>query len=174
MMSMKGARMPARQERQGLSGRNVLMAVIAFFGAVFFANGIFIYAALSTYSGVVANEPYRKGLQYNDRIAAGDRQAQLGWTAEAALDPAAGLTFLLRKTDGTPVSGLRISGTLGRPSTVEFDRRLVLKEVEPGRYVGGVEDLSPGAWLVDLEAVWIGSGETEPVYRMRKRLWLKS
>ncbi|HEX7076523.1 MAG TPA: FixH family protein [Hyphomicrobiaceae bacterium] len=173
-MRTKGAEMSARQVRQGLNGRHVLIAVLAFFGTVFLANGIFIYAALSTYTGVVADEPYRKGLRYNDRIAAAERQEQLGWTAETSLDPAAGLTLVLRKADGGPVSGLRVSGILGRPSTVEYDRQLVLQEVEPGRYVAGVEALSPGAWLVDLKAIWPGTGETEPVYRLRKRLWLKS
>lgn len=166
--------MSTRQQRQGLRGRHVLVAVLAFFGAVFLVNGVFLYAALSTYTGVVADEPYRKGLNYNERIAAAERQKNLGWVAETALDPDAGLTLVLHEAEGAPVSGLFISGVLGRPSTREHDRNVVFTEVAPGRYTANVEALSPGAWLVNLEAVWVGSGETEPVYRMRKRLWLKS
>jgi nitrogen fixation protein FixH len=166
--------MSAPQRAEGLKGRHVLVAVLGFFGTVFLANGVFLYAALSTYTGVVAEEPYRKGLHYNQRIAAAERQERLGWKDETMLTPEAGLTLVLRKADGAPVSGLFISGVLGRPSTNQHDRKLVLKEVEPGRYTAAVDELTPGAWLVNLEAVWIGTGETEPVYRMRKRLWLKS
>lgn len=162
--------------RQGqvLKGRHVLIIFLAFFGVIFLVNGIFLYSAISTYTGVVANEPYRKGLDYNARIAADERQKQLGWAAKATLDPASGLTLTLRKADGAPVSGLFVTGVLGRPSTNEFDRKVVLTEQAPGRYVAPTDALSPGAWLVNLEAVWIGAAEKDPVYRMRERLWVKS
>lgn len=159
---------------QGLKGKHVLFAVLAFFGTVFLANGIFLYAALSTYTGVVAQEPYRKGLHYNQRIAAAERQEQLGWSTEVALRPGAGLSLEVRDRDGRPVSNLLISGVLGRPSTNRHDRSVTLSEVEPGRYTVPADALSPGAWLVNLEAVWVGTGDKEPVYRLRKRLWLKS
>ena len=58
----------------------MLVAFIAFFGTIFLVNGTLIYEAISTHTGLVANEPYRKGLAYNERIAADERQARLGWT----------------------------------------------------------------------------------------------
>lgn len=162
-------------ERAGrLTGRHVLIAVVAFFGTVFLANGIFLYSALSTYTGVVAQEPYRKGLQYNERIAAAERQDQLGWQADTALVPEQGLSLVLRDRQGGPVSGLFVSGVLGRPSTNQHDQNVTLTEVEPGRYVAPVDGLTPGAWLIDLQAVWIGTGDKEPVYRLRTREWVKS
>ena len=166
--------MSAFERARGLQGRHVLIAVLCFFGTVFLANGIFLYAALSTYTGVVAQEPYRKGLNYNQRIAAGKQQEQLGWNAEVTLTPRAGLDLVLRDTAGAPVSGLFVSGLIGRPSTNERDLEVVLTEVAPGRYGMAVDDLEPGAWLVSLEAKWPATGATEPVYRLRKRLWLKS
>ena len=161
------------ESAQGLKGKHVLLAVLAFFGTIFIANGIFLYAALSTYTGVVAQEPYRKGLHYNQRIAAAERQEQLGWSTDVALRPDAGLLLEVRDREGRPVSNLLISGVLGRPSTNQHDRSVTLSEVEPGRYAVPVGSLSPGAWLVNLEAVWVGTGDKEPVYRLRKRLWLK-
>ncbi|MCL4764644.1 MAG: FixH family protein [Hyphomicrobiaceae bacterium] len=157
-----------------LQGRHVLAAVLGFFGTIFLVNGIFLYAALSTHTGVVAQEPYRKGLHYNQRIAAAARQDQLGWTADAMLTGETGLTVVVRDAAGAPVSGLFVAGALGRPSTDEHDLRLVLSEVAPGRYAVPIGGLEPGAWLASIEAVWPGSGDAEPVYRMRKRLWLKS
>lgn len=158
----------------GLTGRHVLIAVLAFFGTVFLVNGIFLYSALSTYTGIVAQEPYRKGLQYNQRIAAAELQDQLGWQADAALVPERGLSLVLRDRQGGPVSGLFVSGVLGRPSTNQHDRSVTLTEVEPGRYVVPVDGLPPGAWLIDLQAVWIGAENKEPVFRLRTREWVKS
>lgn len=166
--------MPALEGARGLNGRHVLIAVLGFFGTVFLANGIFLYAALSTYTGVVAQEPYRKGLNYNQRIAAGERQEQLAWTADATLTSEDGFNLVLKDAAGTPVSGLFVAGSLGRPSTNRQDLEIILTEVEPGRYSMTFDDLEPGAWLVSLEAKWPATGATEPVYRLRKRLWLKS
>ena len=166
--------MPAKLRARGLQGRHVLIAFLGFFGTVFAVNGVFLYAALSTHTGVVAQEPYRKGLNYNQRIAADERQEQLGWNAEATLTRESGLSILLRDAAGAPVSGLFVGGVLGRPSTDQEDIKVVLAEVAPGHYKMASEALEPGAWLVSLEAHWLATGATEPVYRMRKRLWLKS
>ena len=72
--------LPPAPRQQGLRGRHVLWAFLGFFATVFVVNGAMIYSAVSTHSGLVANEPYRKGLHYNERIAADERQARLGWT----------------------------------------------------------------------------------------------
>ena len=73
------------RRQQGLQGRQVLACSLAFFAAVFIVNGAMIYSALSTHTGLVANEPYRKGLHYNERIAADERQAHLGWSRHASM-----------------------------------------------------------------------------------------
>jgi nitrogen fixation protein FixH len=67
---MSGIVLPGAPRQQGLRGGHVLGAFLGFFATVFVVNGALIYSAISTYSGLVANEPYRKGLQYNERIAA--------------------------------------------------------------------------------------------------------
>jgi len=63
----------APRQQQGLRGRHVLAGFLGFFAIVFVVNGAMMYAAVSTYSGLVANEPYRKGLHYNERLAAAER-----------------------------------------------------------------------------------------------------
>ncbi|MFX8903205.1 FixH family protein, partial [Acinetobacter baumannii] len=69
-----------RRAEQGLKGSHVLAVFLAVFGIVFVVNGSMIYNAVTTNAGLVANEPYRKGLHYNERIAADERQAQLHWS----------------------------------------------------------------------------------------------
>jgi nitrogen fixation protein FixH len=164
--------LPSARTRPGLGGRHVLVLFLAFFAAVFAANGAMIYTALSTHTGLVAYEPYRKGLHYNERIAAGERQGRLGWVEalDVRLDGRVGLS--IAEADGRPVRGLRIEGVLGRPSTNRHDLRLALTETAPGRYETQAAALTEGNWIVALEA-FAGPGDAEPIYRSRRRLWLK-
>ncbi len=162
--------LPTARRQQGLQGRHVLGLFLAFFGVVFAVNGALIYSALSTHTGLVANEPYRKGLHYNERIAADERQAKLGWveTLEASRDGRVRLT--LAAPDGRPVSGLGVAGVLARPATNRQDIKLALTETAPGRYEAQAGALARGSWLISLEAR--APAVAEPIYRSRRRLWL--
>lgn len=164
--------LPKRRRQQGVSGRHVLMIVLGFFAVVFVVNGAMIYSALSTHTGLVANEPYRKGLHYNERIAADERQARLGWTDSIEVARNGHVTLALSHDDGRPVSGLRIEAVLGRPSTSRHDIKLVLSEAMPGRYEARTAPLGEGSWLVAAEAR-VDARAEDPIYRTRRRVWLK-
>jgi nitrogen fixation protein FixH len=171
-MSGKQRIAPRGGGRGELTGRHVLLAFLAFFGVVFVVNGVFLAKALSTHTGVVAVEPYVKGLRYNSRIAAGERQAALGWVDAVEIGRDGGIELTIIDAEGRPVRGLAVAGTIGRPSTSRFDRHFVLTEAEPGRYRASVGTLERGTWLVTAEASVSGGGP-EPVWRSRRRQWLK-
>jgi nitrogen fixation protein FixH len=154
-----------------LRGRHVLVAVLAFFGVIFAVNGYFLYAALSTHGGVVAVEPYRKGLAYNDRIAAEVRQQANGWTGAFDVAENGTVTLDLRRDDGNPLTGRHVVAVVGRPATTGFDATLTLRETLPGRYQTTVKPFAPGNWIASIEVR--ERAELEPSFRMRRRLWLK-
>jgi nitrogen fixation protein FixH len=156
--------------RKGLTGRHVLASLIAFFLAVFVVNGAMIYSAISTYSGVVASEPYRKGLHYNDRIAADARQNSLHWQDSLAVHAEGGVLFSLTSADGSLVRGLSVEAVVGRPTTNRQDVKLILQPQSDGSYAGSTPSLPPGTWLVAIEARQPGSAD--PVFRTRRRLWI--
>lgn len=161
--------------QRAITGRQVLLGMVAFFGVVFGVNAVFLYSALSTHTGVVANEPYRKGLHYNERIEADRQQSERGWQGEVALD-ATGETVAVTLLDrnGRPLSGLGVNARIGRPSTSDLDIRLDMKETAPGHYGARLAKLEAGSWLIDVEARELHSkGEDALVWRSRKRLWLK-
>ncbi|MCB1512065.1 MAG: FixH family protein, partial [Hyphomicrobiaceae bacterium] len=108
--------------RGGLRGIHVLAIFLGFFGVVFAVNGVFLYQALSTHTGVVSRQPYRKGLEYNSRIADAERQQKLGWRDDLSYRREAGM-LVVKITDkgGSPVTGLYVSGIIGRPSTAQQD-----------------------------------------------------
>lgn len=170
--------LPVPQRPSGLTGQHVLLAVILFFATVFAVNGLMLYKALSTHSGLVAQEPYRKGLHYNERIAADERQRELGWRETMGLDATGSIDVLLVDANGKPVAGLALTSVVGRPSDGRSDRRVQLSEREPGRYVGDAGALEAGTWLLAVEArpVLAPTAEAalrEPIYRAKRRVWLK-
>ena len=63
-----------KTERGTIQGWHVLVGMIVFFGIIFAVNGVFLVSALNTHTGIVSQQPYRKGLDYNARIAADARQ----------------------------------------------------------------------------------------------------
>jgi nitrogen fixation protein FixH len=148
------------------------MVFLGFFLVVFAVNGVFLYSAISTYTGIVAVEPYRKGLNYNQRIAADEAQKAQGWRDALEVTRSGQVTLRLTNRLGEPVEGLVVKGTFGRPSTAQHDVKLELAEVQPGTYAVRIGPPEAGAWLVALEARSLAA-PNEVTYQLRKRLWLK-
>jgi len=69
------------------------------------------------------------------------------------------------------LGGAKIEGVLGRPATNRQDIKLTLVEREPGRYEVQAGNIAAGSWLIALEARE-GAG-ADPIYRTRRRLWIK-
>lgn len=159
-------------EPNALTGGHVLSLVVGFFTIIFAVNGYFLYSALSTYTGLVANEPYRKGLAYNSRIAADERQAGLGWQDDIRLSRTGDISVTLKDQAGQPVSNLLIVATIGRPATAGFDRKIDLAERQSGDYVATTVAIPDGQWIVSIEAR-TKADTPDPIFRARRRLWLK-
>ena len=139
---------------------------VGFFGIIFAVNGYFLYSALSTHTGVVANEPYRKGLAYNERIAADEQPERLGWRDDADARPRRPSSrSSCRTRTAAPVRGLhghRPWSAGRRPS--RHDRELRLGEIAPGAYVGGdrpARRRAAGSRHVEVRT----SADEAPIYR---------
>lgn len=160
--------------RRPITGRMVLIALLGFFGVTFLVNGIFTWFAVSTFNGVVTEGSYRKGLQYDEQLAAEAAQERLGWSAELQLaGDGRALRFTVTDGDGRPVAGRLVRLQIGRPATDRFDRTLRLSETAPGIYMGDVTWPGAGNWLAYLEVLEGYGDAAQVVYRMKKRLWLK-
>ncbi len=154
-----------------IEGRHVLMGLVAFFGVMLFANAIFVYFAVATFSGGDTSDPYRKGLHYNATLEEAERQAERGWRTEVEYDGKTGrllLSFLDKSAE--PVTGLRLAATLSRPATDREDRAVKLAEVSQGVYAADVE-LAPGLWVVSV-ASSDGRQGHDPSYRFKRRLFV--
>lgn len=136
-----------------VKGRHVLIGVVAFFGLIMIIDGAFVVLALRSHPGEVAATPYEDGLAYNRTLAERREQAGLGWTA--AID-SAGQAGVVRvrvyDRERTPLSGLRLSGRITRPTTQQGAADLSFAETGPGLYEARTP-AEAGAWDVAVVAI---------------------
>lgn len=158
---------------QPLTGRRVLFMLLGFFGVVTAVNGVFIYAAISSFSGLETENAYSKGLAYNETLRAAEAQRALGWTVELNHRSLDGdrreMTVSFRDKAGRPLEGLAVAAELRRPVRQGFDRTVTLVPLGEGRY--GAELALPfaGQWHAQVQA----TARDGSAYVMEQRLWLK-
>jgi nitrogen fixation protein FixH len=111
-------------------------------------NGVLIWAALSTFTGVNTPRAYDRGRTYNDVLHEAARQDALGWHPRVRLE-AGTLRIEVRDAAGNPVPG-DLLGHLLRPLTGE---RLPLL----------ISSTAPGVWRADAAAAQAGQWDTQLV-----------
>jgi nitrogen fixation protein FixH len=154
-----------------IKGRHVLIGLVAFFGVIFFANGVFLYYAVSTFGGGEKGSPYRSGLRYNETLAEAARAAERGWEGQLSYDLQSGrLALKLSDKGGEPVAGLHFTANVGRPATDREDMSATFREIQGGRYVAEL-NLAPGQWVVELNSNEL-SREGDPSYRLKQRVFV--
>ena len=155
-----------------LTGRAVLLWLIAFFGVVFAVNGWLVQAATSTFGGLDTPSSYQAGLRFESEIARAERQQALHWQVDGTLkrDDAgeAVLDISVRDAQGAPVSGLSADATLEHPADSRLDHVIHLARVGAGAFHG----LAQGdAGQRDLIVDFYRGGER--IFRSRSRVTLR-
>jgi nitrogen fixation protein FixH len=139
-----------------LTGRTVLLYVLAFFGVIIGVNLLMMKLAIDTMPGLEVDSSYRAGNVYNAEIAAAKSQSAREWQVAGHLrrgaDGRALLEVEARDRGGAPLTGLVFSAHLERPIDKRADRSVALLERGSGIYRGEAENLAPGQWDVVIEA----------------------
>ena len=140
----------ARVEDPGMTKRDRLIPwyIVSFFVVVAILDGIFVYIATSTHTGVVTEHAYDKGLAYNETVAAAEAQKQLGWQGDIALAGDRMLEFSLRDADGRALTGALAKVEFMRPTQDGMDFALDLAESTDGVYTASVDFPAEGLWDV--------------------------
>jgi nitrogen fixation protein FixH len=138
-----------------MRGRYIPWIFAAGMALVVAVNGVLVYFAIGTWSGLVVQKPYERGIQYNRLLEAASDQEALGWRFEIvleALDDATRVMVRARDSTGRPLVGLSLRATVERPVEREQHAAILLTEQQPGRYVASLERLRPGQWQTRLYA----------------------
>lgn len=153
-----------------LTGRFVLLCLIAFFVVISLANGIMIRFAVTTFGGVETSSSYQAGLAFSRESAAAKAQDQLRWQVKAVVRPIDAKTFVeidVRGADGRPLTGLEANARLAHPTDRRADQAVTLAESASGRFRGTVDPVV-GQWDLIIELLRDG----ERLFRSRNRVVL--
>lgn len=153
--------LPATDSGFRITGRHVLIAMLAFFGIVVGVNVTFVHLALSTWTGLTDHDSYRTGLSWNRTLERDAAQKELGWTTDVATVAGAseagdgwrlGVTLTVRDRAGRPVEGLTVEGEARHPVVEADDRPVAFAGTAAGVYVGAAILPGAGDWELKLVA----------------------
>lgn len=141
-----------------LTGRHVAMMFAAFAAVVVSVNAFFIYNGITTFPGLVVEDYYERGRDFNDTLAKAETQSHLGWRSQVSLVPQTTgetlMTLIMDHPDTQePLSGLKVEAHLKRPIHDKEDRIISLTMVAPGVYAHTFDETLSGRWLIDLKAM---------------------
>ena len=126
----------------------------AMFGIIIAVNGIMIYLALDSFTGLQTKNHYREGLAYNQQIEAQRRQEALGWRVETTILDQQGLSGRLRLSvaarDGGALSIDQARLRFLRPGKPDLDFMQSLPISGRGPYETEVTWPERGAWDMKL------------------------
>jgi nitrogen fixation protein FixH len=139
-----------------ITGRFVLIAVVAFFAVVIGVNAVMMRLAIATLPGTEVDSAYSASLAYQREISAAQQQAVRQWKVDAHIerrpDGTASLVVLAKAQDGAPLIGLSVSVRLERPTDRRADQVFDIAEEGGGNYRGSARGVVPGQWELVIEA----------------------
>lgn len=142
------------------------LAVIGIIGSSVIANVVLIYYSSLTYDGLVEENYYLKGLNYQSELDKKHSQQTLGWSVEL-LDSTKDLYIVkIKDKDNKPLSKAMVKIDFFRPSKEGFDKTVFLKEVETGTYQVSTH--------LELEGIWDARIEVKKdsdLWKMKKKIF---
>ena len=136
------------------TGKMFLALIVGFFAIVITVNIIMVRFALGSFDGLVEEEAYVKGRDYNSVLEAAALQHSLGW--DSALSVEGGhenlvLRLMMKAANGEPLTGLVPELELRRPARSDLDKSLKMVETgEKGVYQAVTALPLSGRWQVRL------------------------
>jgi len=156
--------MSAKAQKE-LTGRHVLLMLLAFFGVMLAVNIYFTVAAVKTFRGEDVPRSYRQGLEYNQTIAARSLQNDMGWSVRVNHNDSDIILMFQDKT-GHPINNLNIEAKLRHPVDTDQDRNIDFSSKLGGRYIARQTEKIDGRWSL------VGTAQTETeIFKFEYKLW---
>ncbi|WP_135081142.1 FixH family protein [Terasakiella sp. SH-1] len=127
---------------------------VAFFAVIITVNGIMMFFAFDSWTGLETKDHYLKGLAYDRNVEASRAQKALGWTVKLDVDVLETVD-LQRKVaykasfldhDQKPVSALKAHVFFVRPTSEGLDVDETADQVSDGQISGELVLSVPGQW----------------------------
>ena len=155
-----------------LTGRTVLLCLLAFFAVVAAVNVIMMTAAVTTFSGIETANSYQAGVTFAREEAAAEAQESRHWKVNSSLRPQTNnltqVELSAQDRAGQPLAGLEATVSLIHPNDRRRDRPVSMRADAPGRFSGVVAP-TPGQWDLVIELTRDG----ERLFRSKERIILR-
>ncbi|MFC7048509.1 FixH family protein [Emcibacter nanhaiensis] len=155
------------------TGKTALLWLTGFFLIVFAVNGVMAWLALDSWNGLSTEDPYRKGLAYNEQIEQDQKQKLSGWKLhfssplEAQKGDSLGISLVHPENTAAP-GGLQVSFRRPVVEGYDFELTLPLTGKKDGLYVyeAPVDLPLPGEW----EITAVAKSDAQTKYILRDRI----
>lgn len=150
---------------------------VAFFVVVIAANGIMMYFAFSSWTGLETKDHFRRGIQYNRDLEAARAQDERGWNvgfdfkpsgAQAGMGRQGDVDVVLKDKFGNTLLNAQVIVQFLRPTAEGHDLAVELPYRGDGHYAAAVEIPLVGVWDMHV-TVLHASGD----YQKTKRVLVK-
>jgi len=139
-----------------LTGRAVLIWLLAFFAVTFSVNAVMVSLASKTFGGLETESSYKAGLLFKQDIEAAEQQETLHWRVDGTVARASSgevtLDIKVRDASSQVVPGWTATALLAHPTDSRLDQRISLVRTGP-ETARGVTYAGPGHWniVIDLD-----------------------
>ncbi len=133
-------------------GTKVFLFVSVFFGIIIFVNILLIYLSIKTNDGLVEENYYTRGLNYQEEINNENTQKKLDW--KVVFDNKSNL-YKVSVIDkkAKPIKDAKVNLVFFRPTQSGFDKTLKLNEISLGTYQSEIQLPLKGIWdiIINIE-----------------------
>lgn len=145
----------AEQTSRNKDSRLILIILFTFFTVIFAINFIYIYFSQKTWRGVITQNSYQKGLQYNKTIEYVKSQKQLGWTSQIkyinSAKNAGELTACIIDKNNQPIKNAKLVAKIMRPTQEGYDFSQDLMP-QNNCYFAKINFPLKGQWIFEIQA----------------------
>lgn len=139
---------------------------VAFFVFLTGVEIVLITLSVNSFTGLSEADPYRRGLAYNETIAARQKDRDLGWRIAVGFEPAGHLSGVVkvaaRDAGGAELKDVRISGTAEHGGKAEIP--IAFSALDDGSAEGTLSVDAPGRWFLRIKI----DGEGASIERKRE------
>lgn len=125
---------------------------VVFFAVVLSVNGVMVYFAASSWTGIETKQPYIKGRDYNRTLDAVAEQNARGWNAGLSIEVQdrdhVRLDLTLTDSGKHALAGADVLARFIRPTHEGHDVEVSMNGYGAGRYVGILQAPLAGQWDV--------------------------
>ena len=134
-----------------LSNRIIPWYFVAFFLFIAVVDGIFVYVAISTHTGVITEKAYEKGLDYNTVLEHARTQPKVNDSLKVS---DGFIEWRLIDKQNVPITNAIVSVSFIRPTQAGYDFEINLEHAANGVYKGHPEFPLKGLWTANLRSSW--------------------